>query len=122
MNSTNDEVAASLAILFDDVLLPMAQRMRENGVAPFPLEPEVRWLSYYVRRKRSAMSLEDFKNAACADGCEFEQRLAAHWRRLGRDELAAQVGRFGSVAVAARLSRSPASTDAGLSPYVYAMF
>ncbi len=120
MNSIDDDAAqARLGALFDAVLLPLAEQMQARGVAPFPLQPDVSWLSYYVRRRRSMMGPADFDSAACAGVAELEQRLAAHWLALGRFELAAQAGQF---AGAARLPAASSGPDADLSPYVYAMF
>lgn len=123
MNSTNDALmATAIGPLFDEVLLPMAQRMRASGAQPFPLEPDVSWLSYYVRRKRASMTRADFTGASCVDVADLEQRLAAHWQALGRHELAAQAGRFGDAASAAKALLATDAPDAELSPYVYAMF
>ncbi len=120
MNST-DELA--LGQLFDEVLLPIAARMQVAGVQPFPLRPEVSWLSYYVRRKRSAMLAADFSAPACADGDELACRLAAHWQALGRHELAAAAGRFAQVAAALKCAREADAAPADApSPYIYAMF
>ena len=123
MNSIDDdEVGALLGVLFDEVLLPIATRMQAAGAAVFPLAPDVSWLSYYVRRKRSAMAAADFSAASCADVEELEARLAAHWLALGRHELAAQVAHFGSAARAARAAQAGSKVKAEVSPYVYAMF
>lgn len=123
MSSTNEEqLAQRMGALFDQVLLPMAERMRASGVEPFPLAPDVTWLSYYVRRRRSAMTHDDFTSAACADPAELALRLAAHWQALGRTELAGHAARFAAEAGAARpLLAAGAAADAP-SPYVYAMF
>lgn len=123
MNSTSQqELAQLMGALFDEVLLPIAERMRTEGAQAFPLAPDVAWLSYYVRRRRSAMTRDDFTSAACADPAEFERRLAACWRALGRHELAAQADRFAGAAVKARpLLAADAPADEP-SPYVYAMF
>lgn len=123
MNSTNDALmATAMGPLFDEVLLPMAQRMRASGAQPFPLEPDVSWLSYYVRRKRASMTRADFTGASCVDIADLAQRLAAHWQALGRHELAAQAARFGDAANAAKALLAADAPDAELSPYVYAMF
>ena len=120
MNSTEEEaLAARAGALFDTVLLPLAEHMQAQGKSPFPLQPDVSWLSYYVRRRRSSMGPGDFDSAACAGVAELEQRLAAHWLALGRTDLAAQAGEF---AGAARTLPVHAPQDAELSPYVYAMF
>lgn len=123
MNSTDEALmAAAMGPLFDKVLLPMAERLRASGVQPFPLEPDVSWLSYYVRRKRASMTRDDFTAASCADVADFERRLAAHWQALGRHELAAQAAQFGAVARAARALLAAQAPEAELNPYVYAMF
>jgi hypothetical protein len=121
MNSI-DQVDAMLGALFDEVLMPIAQRMQAEGAQVFPLAPDVSWLSYYVRRKRSATTAADFSSASCSDVAEFEQRLAAHWQALGRNELAAHTGKFAEAARAARAAQANVPAKVALSPYVYAMF
>lgn len=122
MNSIDDEAGAMLAALFDEVLMPIAQRMQAEGAEVFPLAPDVSWLSYYTRRKRSAMAPADFNSASCADVAEFEQRLRAYWESLGRSELAAQAGQFATAARAARSAQAALPAPDNVSPYVYAMF
>lgn len=123
MNSTEHSNAASeLGALFDEVLMPLSARMREDGIEAFPLRPDVSWLSYYVRRRRSAMTAADFGAVSCDTVEEFEARLAAHWNGLGREALAAQAGRFGQAASAARAAHASAPAGPELSPYIYAMF
>lgn len=123
MSSTDEEqLAQRMGALFDEVLLPMAERMRASGVQPFPLAPDVTWLSYYVRRRRSAMIHADFTSAACADPAELALRLAAHWQALGRAELAANAARFAADAAAAKALLAAGAPAEAPSPYVYAMF
>jgi hypothetical protein len=123
MNSTNEaQLAEAIGPLFDEVLMPIAQRMRASGIQAFPLAPDVSWLSYYVRRKRASMTRADFTGASCVDVADLAQRLADHWQALGRHELAAQAARFGEVAGAAKAILSTDEQQADLSPYVYAMF
>lgn len=123
MNSTNDELmATAMGPLFDEVLLPMARRLQASGIQPFPLEPDVSWLSYYVRRKRASMTRDDFTGASCVDVADLEVRLAAHWKALGRHELAAQAARFAEAASAAQALLAADAPESELSPYVYAMF
>ena len=123
MNSTDrhddEQLAAQLGALFDELLLPMAQQLRARGAAPFPLAPDVSWLSYYVRRRRSFMTPPDFSSASCADVAELAERLRRHWQGLGRDALAEQAGRFAAVAQVLPAGRV---AESELSPYVYAMF
>ncbi|MEO7495824.1 MAG: hypothetical protein ABIT83_14900 [Massilia sp.] len=108
--------------LFDEVLMPIAERMRANGKAPFPLAPDVSQLSYYVRRRRSAMTHDDFRSGSCADAGELAVRLAALWDTLGRVELSQHAARFAELAETAKRLRAASVPAAQLSPYVYAMF
>lgn len=119
MSSTDDD---SLGSYFDQVLMPMAAAMRGEGRLPFPVAPDVTWLSYYVRRKRSAMEPDDFTSASCASIAELEAQLAAHWEGLGRVQLAASVGQVAIAAQAAKASHEPGPGSAEVSPHVYAMF
>jgi hypothetical protein len=123
MNSTNDAVMSmALGALFDEILMPIAQRMRDADVQPFPLEPDVSCLSYYVCRKRASMTRDDFTGASCTDVADLELRLAGHWQALGRHELAAHAARFGTAASFAKALLATNAPEAELSPYVYAMF
>lgn len=123
MSSTKEEQLAQLmGALFDEVLLPIAEQMRAGGVQAFPLAPDVSWLSYYVRRRRSAMTHDDFTSACCLDTAELERRLGAHWGALGRQELASHATRFAAAAQAARPLLAAGAAPDQPSPYVYAMF
>ena len=123
MSSTKEEqLAQRMGSLFDEVLLPIAERMQAAGIQAFPLAPDVTWLSYYVRRRRSAMTHDDFTSAACADPAELGVRLAAHWQALGRTELAGHAARFAADAAAARPLLAAGTAADEPSPYVYAMF
>lgn len=123
MNSTNDALMAEvMGPLFDEVLLPIAQRMRDSGAQAFPMEPDVSWLSYYVRRRRATMTRADFTSASCVDLADLEARLAANWQALGRHELAGHAARFAAAAGAAKELLAAEAQGAELSPYVYAMF
>ena len=119
MNSTDTD---ALGTWFDTVLMPMAAALRAEGRQPFPVAPDVTWLSYYVRRKTSAMTPPDFSAASCTDVAELELRLRAHWQALGRDALAAHCASIGEAARQARAARSVGTADGEVSPYVYAMF
>ncbi|RJG27460.1 hypothetical protein [Massilia cavernae] len=123
MNSTKEaQLAQVMGGLFDQVLMPLSERMRAEGKAAFPLAPDVSWLSYYNKRRRSAMSHDDFTSAACRDTDELARRLATCWHALGRHEFAAQAARFGAAAAQARPLVMEGEAKAELSPYIYAMF
>ena len=123
MSSTKeDALSEMIGSLFDEVLMPMAQRMRERGAQPFPLKPDVSWLSYYVRRARCSMTRDDFTAPSCADFDDFDRRLTAHWQSLGRLELAEHVPRIAGVARAAHAAFALDKQDGEVDPYIYVMF
>lgn len=124
MNSTEDgELREVIGALFDDVLMPMAERMRVSGARAFPVKPDVSRLSYYTRRHaQCSMARDDFTAPSCADFEDFECRLAAYWKDLGRHELADQVTRIAAVARVAHAAFTRSKQDAEVSPFVYVMF
>ena len=123
MSSTKEQVLeAAIGPVFDEVIAPMAARMRAAGTTPFPLQPDTSCLSYYVMRKNSTMSHDDFTSASCVDAADLGVRLAKHWRSLGRHELADEAARFASAAEAAQVLLAGDTLSPELSPYVYVMF
>jgi len=119
MSSTSPRGEAAAAALYDEALAPLSARMRAEGRSAFPAGPDAAAPSYYVRRPRAAMRPEDFEAPACRTPEDFERALAAHWRALGREELAALAPRF---AAAARDACAVGEGDAEVSPFVYVMF
>ncbi len=114
MSSTSPDASAALGALFDEVIAP-----RSTRAEPFASKPDPAAATYYVRRPRAAMTREEF-SAPSSDGFDdFEARLAAHWRALGRDDLAAEAPRF---AAAARAAYALGDQSAEVSPFVYVMF
>ena len=120
MHST--DLDAVLGALFDEVLMPISTHMHSEGEQAFPLRPDVSWLSYYVRRRRSVAVADDLDGASCASPAEFGARLAAHWQRMGRHALLPQVQHFAHAALLARAACAERPAAPSLSPYVYAMF
>ena len=123
MSSTDDDKLREVAgAFFDEVLMPMAERMRASGVQPFPLQTDVSRLSYYTRRSTCSMTRDDFTAPSCLDIEDFEQRLAAHWKALGRHELVGAVPRIAAVARVAHAAFDRSGQDSEVSPLIYVMF
>lgn len=123
MSSTNDDKPREeIGAFFDDVLMPMAERMRASGVQPFPMKPEASWPSYYARRSQCSMTHDDFTAPSCTDFEDFERRLTAHWNIRGRHELIGEVARITTAARAAHAAFTLDKQDAEVSPYIYVMF
>lgn len=123
MNSTDDDKLREVAgAFFDEVLMPMAERMRASGVQPFPLQTDISRLSYYARRSTCSMTHDDFIAPSCIDFEDFEHRLAAHWEALGRHELVGAVPRIAVVARAAHAALNRVGPECEVSPFIYVMF
>lgn len=118
MNSTDDAALRELlGALFDDLAAP-----RAGAAAPFPMAPGAAQASYYTERARPAMAPGDFSAPSCLDGAELAARLAAHWRALGRDQLAEAAPRIAQLACTAQTVVAARARQAEVSPYIYAMF
>jgi hypothetical protein len=123
MNSTDEKkLHEAIGAFFDDVLMPMAERMSAKGVEPFPLKPDVSQLSYYGRRSTCSMKPADFVAPSCVDFDDLERRLAAHWKACGRHDLAAEVSHIGAVSRSAHAAHDRAKQEPEVSPFIYAMF
>lgn len=120
MNSIEDDKLREVAgAFFDEVLMPMAERMRASGVQPFPLQTDVSRLSYYARRSTCSMTHDDFTAPSCIDFEDFEHRLAAHWKAIGRHELVGEVTRITAVAHAAHKAFDRVKQEPEVSPFIY---
>ena len=117
-----DKERGELGQFFDDILAPMAERMKARGQEAFPLRPDPTCHSYYVPRGQPAMTPQDFTAPSCQDAADFEPRLAAHWKALGRTELLGVVSRVRDLAQAAQAARALVRDSGELPPDIYIMF
>jgi hypothetical protein len=123
MSSTEETRAReALGRFFDEVLGPMAARLQASGHAAFPLAPEAACPTYFTPRPRPAMSRADFTAPSAVDAQDFGQRLAAHWRELGRTELLDEIPRLSALAEAAREAKAHLRENPDLPPDLYVMF
>lgn len=123
MSSTDeDRLRAEIGSLFDDLIRPIAERMRAGGVQPFPVRPDASLDSYYAPRAQVSMARDDFTAPSCLDPDDFADRLAAHWEALGRHELRDGVPRIAAVARAAHAVLEVDKRDGEVSPFIYVMF
>ena len=123
MSSTDDDkLREAIGALFDEVLMPMAERMRASGAQPFWMKPDATWLSYYARRYPCSMTHDDFTSASCIDFEDFERRLAAYWKARGRHELVDEVSRITTITRTAHAAFARDKQDAEVSPFIYVMF
>ena len=123
MNSIEDDkLRAATESFFDEVLMPMAERIRANGIQPFPMRPDVSRLSYYTRRSTCSMTRADFTDPSCIGFDDFERSLARHWKSRSRHELVGEVPRITAIARAAHAAHNKTEDKQHVSPLIYAMF
>jgi hypothetical protein len=106
--------------LFDEIVLPLHERLRVDGVEMFPPGPDVSATSYYIRRAETRMGWQDFEAAAY----ESAEGLAAALRRLWQNgipaALAASADKQAEVATALEEAAETQTED--VSPFIYVMF
>jgi len=123
MSSTEEtRIQEALDEFFDEVLAPMSARMKALGQEAFPLGPDAALESYYAPRPQPSMTREDFTAPSCRDANDFEPRLAAHWRALGRSELLGEIPRIAVLARTAQESSTLHPKNPELPPQTYVMF
>jgi hypothetical protein len=110
---------ASARKFFQQRLLPVAQRVRERGVALFPAGPEPSKASYYEPRDRRPLTPEDFEVPTMQQPEQLAEALASLWRGQHMPELAEQAPAFVELA---RSLRQVEAQSAEVSPFVYVMF
>jgi hypothetical protein len=111
MSSIETDRDALLRAFFHERLVPAAERLREAGVRPFPLEPDPEAETYYRRREDDGDYIESLEPGALAE------RLKRLW--ADEPEMLALVDPL--LELASRLGER-AEEPAEVSPFVYAMF
>lgn len=110
MSSTDE---AALRRFLVSQLAPVAARLRERGVAFFPLGPEAAEESWYQPAPEGEPELSELEPEA------FEARLRQRWERQGLPELAALAA---PLAQLARQLEVGEEESAEISPFVYVMY
>lgn len=101
-----------LAAFFTEHLAPAAERLGEQGVAPFPLGPEPEAATWYV------VPTPDQPEFITVERDTLEETLRTTWAQT-LPELAALAAPLVALARQLRLDRED---PAELSPYLYRMF
>ena len=110
------ESARLIREFFDSELMPIAQRLRDAEQPPFPLCGNASQGTYYVTRRRTAMSPADFEVFGLSSIDDFEPALAQLWKQQGWSALAPGLGRL------ARALYFAEDRDQEISPFIYVMF
>jgi hypothetical protein len=105
---------------FDEVIAPLAERVRAEGISYFPLGSEPELETYFVEPSRKVMAPGDFELRATESAEAFISELAAFWQREGHEELAEMAPQLAELA--REIPQSNESEQNDLSPFMYVMF
>src|SRR3954470_12551959 len=111
-----DERDQLSAKFFDEVMLPLAERVRARRTSFFPLGYEPELETYFVTPQRKVMTPDDFELPAAESSENFTSELAALWAREGHEELAA-IGPQLAV-LARKLAEQEPAEDEDVSPFM----
>jgi hypothetical protein len=105
---------------FDEVIVPLAERARAEGISYFPRGPEPELETYFVEPSRKVMTPTDFELRAVESPEVFISELAALWRQEGHEELTEMAPRLAELAL--KIPQPDEAEQEDLSPFMYVMF
>ena len=115
MNSiSRSEDDQPLRRFFAQELVPMAEKLREDGVRFFALGPDDNGDSWYTPYPKDMPELVNFESA------NAETELHELWERQGLSQLTPLAAPI--AALARKLEMPTPGDDADVSPFVYVMF
>ena len=104
---------------FSEELMPLAEKLRDEGKSFFAISPDPAAKTYYIKREKTAMTPASFELPGCDSLDSFEKALADMWTSQGYPELAALAPTL------AKLAHSIYSVEeqgGEVSPFIYVMF
>jgi hypothetical protein len=117
MNWTDSRGA--IEVLFEKTLLPIHEELKSSGTI-FPHDPDSSLNSFYISRKKTRMSREDFEVAAYEDAAGFASALHRLWDDSSQVDLTGTVGEHAEAARA--LAEEAEEQTEEVSPFTYVMF
>jgi hypothetical protein len=105
--------------MFSEELLPLAARLKREGVKFLDAQPEKDAASYFVRRAKIGMARIDFESGGCASPATVEADLARLWNRGNDGSLATLAP---GMATLARTLRQVQAETADVSNFIYVMY
>ena len=120
MSSTKaDGAIPEVKKFFFEELMPLAEKLRDEGKSFFAVRPDPAAKTYYIKRKKTAMDPASFEVAGCDSFDSFEKALADMWTSQGYPELAVLAPTL------LKLTKSIYSVEEQseeVSPFIYVMF
>lgn len=105
--------------LFEERLLPLAARLRDEGRNFFALGPDASATTYYIRRQKTSMTRKDFEGPQCATPETLARSLETMWAKQGYDEFSEAAAEIAALAFSLR---TPDEQDSELSELIYVMY
>ena len=106
--------------LFDEIVLPLHEKLKRDGGELFPLGPDLSLESYYITCRKTRMNRKDFEVAAYERAAGFADVLRCMWQDETRTDLAASAQKQAEVARA--LGEVAEQQTDEVSPFLYVMF
>ena len=104
---------------FETQLLPLAQRLRADGVKLLDPGPQPGATSYYIQRHQRAMSRADFEQGGLSTPQRAEAEMRAAWSSALGHPLAPLASEVARLACSLRQGQTQSSD---VSAFVYAMY
>lgn len=117
--TSNDKTGKALRAFFDDELMPLAARMKQDGVQFLDVKIDKGVDSYYINRKKRSMTRADFEWGGAELVETFANQIKEFWRGQGQDRLVTLVPTLEKLAVALQTNDEQ---DSEVSPFIYVMY
>ncbi len=104
---------------FNQQLMPLATRLKAQGVALLDPGPDAGAASYYLPRTQRRMRREDFECGGLSTPQHAQAEMAAMWRQADRHPLAPLAAGVAQLACSLRKGQAQSSD---VSAFVYAMY
>ena len=105
-------------ILFKKKLVPIADKLKQNGITPFTTKFEFDKESYFIASNPSQLTREDFECLGSGSEREILECLKKHWVKKGWSELIPLIADFESLA---RKYSSEKQERKDVDPFIYTM-
>ena len=117
MNLINyDKIQMEIKEVFTNKLLLISNQMKKNRIEYFPLKPNSNLDTYYIKRKKTKISPEDF---SLRFNENMEIFLEEFWNVQGQDELSKLAPIFSRLANALH---NVEKQNEDVSPFIYVMY
>lgn len=99
--------------------MPLAEKLRSEGQAFFPVKGDPNATTYYIKRDKTTMAPEDFEVVGCDAVESFREALIDLWRSQGHPQL---TGLAPGLSRLAESLHQVEEQNEEVSPFIYVMF